>query len=183
RIEVALELVNDGPAPATLTPTAVVRGLEGEPLLALAGTPVEVAAGARASATLATDWLAPHQWTPATPVCYRAEAELRAGTVAVDRVGTGFGFREFTIKGKDFLLNGRRQVLLRNSWLTGPSAGPETVYEQLRGDLTHFNTLRLHLGFINQHTIGQADRAGMMIIPEFWAWPPRRCGTTPGRNG
>jgi beta-galactosidase len=170
RIEVELTLANLGAAPRAATPAVVVRGPDGQPAYALAAEAVTLAAGETRSLVLAADWLAPHLWTPTTPVVYTAEATLRDGAAVADRLATPFGFREFTAVGRDFQLNGRRQVLLRNSWLTAPGADRETVYRQLRDETAQFNCIRLHIGFIDGNIIEQSDRAGMLVVPEFWAW-------------
>ena len=170
RIEVELTLVNDGAAERTLVPAVAVRGPDGGPACSLSGQAVVLAARSSRTVTLAADWIAPYLWTPTTPTTYTAEAVLRQDAATVDRLATTFGFREFAVAGRDFQLNGRRQVLLRNSWLTAPGADREVVCRQMRDETTHFNTIRLHLGFIDQAIIQQADQAGMMVIPEFWAW-------------
>ena len=168
--EVELTLINTGAAPRTLLPRVIARGPDGRPACALDSPAVTLAAGETRAVVLAANWVAPHLWSPSTPVTYTAEVSLHDGAVEVDRASTVFGFREFTASGRDFLLNGRRQVLLRNSWLTGPAAGREQVYRQLRDETTNFNCIRLHLNFINTHTIEQSDHVGMMVIPEFWGW-------------
>lgn len=169
-IEVELTLVNQGAGPRTLAPAVVVRGPDGQPACALETPALSLAAGEARTVMLSAAWIAPHLWSPSTPVTYTAEALLRDGAAEVDRVATIFGFREFTVSGRDFLLNGRRQVLLRNSWLTAPGASREDVYSRLREELTHFNCLRLHLGFIDDHIIEQSDHLGLLVIPEFWEW-------------
>ncbi len=170
RIEVELTLINDGKAGQTLLPGAIVRGPDGQPACALESQTVTLAAGETRSVVLAADWIAPHLWTPTTPITYTAETLLRQNMVVVDRSSTVFGFREFTASGRDFLLNGRRQVLLRNTWLTTPSAPREDVYSRMREETTHFNCLRMGIGYNNVNIPEQGDRVGMMIIPEFWMW-------------
>lgn len=170
QIEIELTLVNDGAAKQTLIPMVNVRGPDGRPACALEAPAQTLAAGETRRVVLSKAWIAPFQWTPTTPILYTAEAVLRQGAVTVDRMATSFGFREFTARGRDFVLNGRRQVLLRNSWLTAPGTDRQTVYRQMRAETTHFNCIRLHLNFINEYVIEQADRVGMMTIPEFWSW-------------
>ncbi len=169
-IETELTLINAGAEKRTFVPHVIVRGPDGQPACALEGQAVTLSGGETRAVVLSASWIAQFLWTPTTPVTYSAEATLQDGPLEADRVGTVFGFREFTASGRDFLLNGRRQVLLRNSWLTSPGTDRERVFRQMRDETTHFNCIRLHLNFINPFTIEQADRVGMMVIPEFWGW-------------
>ncbi|MCY3021335.1 MAG: hypothetical protein NTW87_20160, partial [Planctomycetota bacterium] len=170
RIEVELTLRNDSPAARTATPAIIVTDPNNMPCLTLSGTPVQVPANGTVAATLAADWLPSHLWSPGTPNLHRVEAALREGETERDRIAVTFGFREFTAKGRDFLLNGRRQVLLRNSWLTGPGAPRARVLANVNDELSNFNCIRQHIFFINAHVIDQADRIGLLVIPEFWGF-------------
>jgi beta-galactosidase len=171
RIEVDLTLVNDGQTARTVTPVVTIIDPNGVAQLSIAVPSITVAPGKTQTVTPAADWLAPLLWTPGTPNLYRAVAELRQGNAVADRLATTFGFREFAAKGRDFLLNGRRQVLLRNSWLTGGASDRrELALRMVRDETSRYNCIRQHLGFINPHVIAQADASGMMVIPEFWGF-------------
>jgi beta-galactosidase len=170
RIEVDVTVMNDGSGERVATPAVTILDPVGRACLGLSGAATAVPAGKTATVTLSADWLATHLWSPATPNLHQAETVLREGAAELDRVRATFGFREFTAKGRDFLLNGRRQVLLRNSWLSHSGALRDRVLPNVTEELTNFNCIRQHLCQINPHVIDQADRVGMMVIPEFWGF-------------
>lgn len=170
RIEVDLELTNDGNRPRTVQPEIAIRDPMGTVQLTLSGKPMELAPGVQRTVTLGADWLAQHLWASGQPNLYRAEARLLEDGRERDRSGVTFGYREFAAKGIDFTLNGRRQVLLRNSWLRHDGGPRDSMLGFVYDETASYNCIRLHLGFNNPHVIDQADRSGMMIIPEFWGW-------------
>ena len=170
RLEVDVELANDGRESRAVTPHATVLDPMGTARLELVAPATTVPAGGRVIATLGADWLATHLWSPGTPNVHVTRVELRAGEALLDVREQPFGFREFTAQGRDFLLNGRRQVLLRNSWLRHGGSPRDEMLGFVRGEIVSFNCIRLHLGFNNPHVIQQADSTGLMIVPEFWGW-------------
>ena len=170
RIEVDLTLVNAGATARTVESLVTIVDPDGVAQVALTGPPLIVAAGATTNLTVGADWLARHLWTPGTPSLHRAEVRLVSGAAEIDGLSVPFGFREFSAKGRDFQLNGTRQVLLRNSWLRHPGAEREEVVGHVRDEVVNNNCLRLHIGQNNPYVMDQADRTGMMLIPEFWGW-------------
>lgn len=165
-IAVEVTLANASKAALRTTPTVIIRDPDGRACLELAGTPTDVPAGASVGVELSAEWIAPHLWSPGTPTLYRAEVALGEG----DRQTVNFGFKEFAAKGTDFQLNGRRQVLLRSSWLTPNGRPADLVQPNVMKDQESFNCLRQHLAQVNRTLIEQADRTGMMVIPEFWGF-------------
>ena len=170
RIEVDLELTNDGNRPRTVQAEIAIRDPMGTVQLTLSGTPVELAPGTLRTVTLGADWLAQHLWAAGLPNLYRAEVRLLEDGRECDRSAVSFGYREFAAKGIDFTLNGRRQVLLRNSWLRHDGGPRDYLLGFVCDETASYNCIRLHLGFNNPHVIDQADRSGLMVIPEFWGW-------------
>jgi beta-galactosidase len=170
RLDVDLELVNDGPRPRTLTPRVWIADPLGQPCLTLAGESVTLAAHGRATVSFGADWLAAHLWSPGTPDLHRAHVAIDEKGAVRDAVEQPFGFREFSARGRDFTLNGRRQVLLRTSWLRAAGYPRADMLGFVRDETAQFNCVRLHLGFNNPHILDQADRSGMMVVPEFWGW-------------
>jgi beta-galactosidase len=63
-------------------------------------------AGAERVFPLRGEWENPTLWWPDDPHLYRLRATVRVGGRPVDISETTFGFREWTTRGKDFLLNG-----------------------------------------------------------------------------
>lgn len=165
-LAVELTLVNAGGSPQRTTPMVTIRDPDGRACLELSGAPTEVAAGATITVELTADWLAPRLWSPGTPTLYRAETALAGG----DRQAVSFGFKEFAAKGTDFQLNGRRQMLLRSSWLTSNGKSADLVQPWVMKDQEYYNCIRQHLAQVNRTLIEQADLTGMMVIPEFWGF-------------
>jgi beta-galactosidase len=175
RLEVDLELSNASNRPRTVQPEIAIRDPMGTVQLTLVGQPVELAPGTLRTVTVGTDWLARHLWGLSQPHLYRAEVRLLENGAERDRTAVTFGYREFAAKGIDFTLNGRRQVLLRNSWLRsdgddGDGSRIDWMLGYVNDEIRNYNCVRLHLGFNNPHVIAQADRSGLMIIPEFWGY-------------
>ncbi|MBN8523838.1 MAG: hypothetical protein J0M02_00735 [Planctomycetes bacterium] len=170
RIEVEVSIASAAASPRRVIPVVTVRDPEGMVRLSITGGEVEIPPGGTATANLAADWTEGGWWSPAAPVLHRAEVRLDADGRSIDRQSTGFGYRSFTASGTDFQLNGRRQVLLRNSWLRSPTEPRDEVIPWLRDELRNSNCIRLHLGQNNPAVIDQCDRMGMLVIPEFWGW-------------
>ncbi|MDP3849142.1 MAG: glycoside hydrolase family 2 TIM barrel-domain containing protein [Luteolibacter sp.] len=170
RLEIDVELVNLGRQARTVTPRATIIDPLGTAQIECGAPAVAIPAGGRVKTTLGADWLAEHLWSHGAPNLHVARVDLVSGGTLIDAVDQTFGYREFTAKGRDFMLNGRRQVLLRNSWLSTAGSPRERMLNQVHGETTHYNSIRLHLGFNNPHVMQQADSTGIMIIPEFWAW-------------
>ncbi|MCK6487906.1 MAG: cellulase family glycosylhydrolase [Planctomycetes bacterium] len=166
RLAVTVTVANADTVARTLAPTVVVRGPDGVVATVLRAPAAAVPAGGTLALELAAPWVAPHLWSPASPVLYRAEASLAEGAAEIDRQAVDFGFRDFTARKRDFLLNGNRQVLLRSSWLQPDLVDRHSINLQLRAELAQSNCIRLHLGFVNHLVPGQADRVGMLVIPE-----------------
>ena len=170
RLEIDVELVNVGRQARSVTPRATIIDPMGTAQLDCIGPATLVPAGGRAKATLGADWLAANLWSPGTPNLHVARVNLISGTAICDALDQTFGYREFTAQGRDFVLNGQRQVLLRNSWLSHAGGPRPKMLAQVMAETGNYNSLRMHLGFINPHVLQQADSTGMMIIPEFWGW-------------
>ena len=177
-IELILTLRNSGTEETEVIPEVRIRSDRDwkQVNATFSGSPVRIAPGKSAVATIRKKWIAPILWSPVSPELYLADLSLRKGNRTIDRFCREFGFREFLIRGKDFLLNGKRIVLLRNSTLQGmrtqeysPSAGLELMRT------THkVNSIRQHLGTNNQDMIYRANRTGILMMPESaYSWKQR----------
>ena len=168
RLEVEVTVSNTGTSARTVQPQVTILDSEGVPQTSIQGEALTVSPGQTQTVTLKNDWLAPHLWSPQTPSLYTTKIELRSAGSLIDSQEQRFGFREFEIRGKDFFLNGKRTVLLRDSLLTDVTATPETARGVVRSEAGQpYNTFRLHLGFNNEALIEAADEAGVMLTPEF----------------
>lgn len=79
---------------------------------ALPARPFSLAAGAEAVIPVVGPWEDPKLWWPDAPKLYHLRTTVKVGGEVVEASETPFGFREWTIRGKDFLLNG----LVRHLW-------------------------------------------------------------------
>ena len=178
QIELILTLRNSGTSETEVIPEVRIRSDRDwkQVNAVFSGAPVRIAPGKSAVATIRKNWIAPILWSPESPELYLADISLRKGDRTIDRFCREFGFREFSIRGKDFLLNGKRIVLLRNSTLSGlrtQEYQQEAGLEVLR--TSHkVNSIRQHLGTSNQDMIYRANRTGMLMMPESaYSWKGR----------
>ncbi len=109
RKELAVEVIVANPSGKEVTGEVVCvavnakTGKAEKPLPARAFT---LGAGKEKVLQLSGKWPDPKLWWPDEPNLYRLRATVRIGGKAVDVSETAFGFREWTIDGKDFKLNG-----------------------------------------------------------------------------
>ncbi|MFG0248876.1 MAG: glycoside hydrolase family 2 protein [Phycisphaeraceae bacterium JB051] len=168
-----LTLLNKSDHDQTVTPMATVFDAQGVASCEVTDQPITIKAGQTKVIKLKKDWLADHLWSPEIPYLYNVRVQLHQNDQPVDMLQIPFGFREFTIKGTDFYLNGNKTRLLRISHLTYI---PEEVEKALTGDIRSgtmreksgrpVNSIRFHLGFNNEHQIRACDQLGFMAIPE-----------------
>ncbi len=121
-------------------------------------------------------------WSPEHPFLYEAEVTIEEGRTILDSLRTTFGMREFTMRGADFYLNGKK-ILLRGSniafhrflsdkqrkllpwnreWIT--KALIDVPKEH------NFNFFRNHLGQMYNAWYDIADEHGMLIQNEWQFW-------------
>ena len=176
-VDFELTVVNRSKVPADLVPRILIRNQE-EPRQVLAeikGSPLNVPAGGTVIAKLGADWLAPQLWDLSSPVLYDAVAHLFVGEKINDEQVQSFGFREFEISGRDFLLNGRKVAMFRK--LGTASIGHlEGKRDRLSG-MFNGNSFRGVYGLCNEENIRAADRMGYMSAAELgWhaskSYPP-----------
>ena len=186
-LTIELALRNDGKAPATITPSAEVfdwrnlasgnvmepeepRWKLGKKRLSLAGKAVQVPAGGVAKAVLSVkvgDALL--KWSPSAPNLSAAVVTLKSRGTAVDRRYQRFGWREFTIKGRDLLLNGER-IELRGDILH-PFGAYSFSTRFVRAWYTmikdmHGNAVRPHAQIYPRCYLDIADEMGICVLDE-----------------
>ena len=173
KIALELTLSNHSKTVQSIMPLAVVLDDQQVSRCNLNAKSVTLKAGEKTTIRLQQDWLADNLWSPDMPYLYTVKVQLKHQDNVIDDMQTSFGFREFTIKGTDFYLNGRKTRLLRNSMLTGLNADEHQAwFGDIRGGSLReaagrpYNTIRLHLGFNNEHLIDAADQIGLMVVPE-----------------
>ena len=82
------------------------EGKGGEAECTLPPVTVTVPAGGTKTVTLSSDWQDPHLWWTDDPHLYHLVTTVTADGKTVDTQRTRFGFREWTIEGTRFVLNG-----------------------------------------------------------------------------
>jgi beta-galactosidase len=173
-IDFQTTLVNRDPKARQVSPRIKVRSARDPKQVVgeFTGEPVQLAPGTEQVVNLKRNWVAPILWTFDHPELYIAEVSLFDGDALVDTYQQTFGFREFTAKGKDLLLNGRRIVLLRNSSLNALKTletHPDEI--SITQKPASINSIRQHLGACNTDLIHRANQQGIMVVPESaYSW-------------
>ena len=113
-------------------------------------------------------------WTPETPRLYGAIINLNAGKNQIlDVKYTRFGWRQFTIRGTELLLNGSPIVLKGDSWhfMGVPQMTRRYAwgwYKMLKD--ANANAVRLHAQPYPSFYLDVADEVGICILPETGIW-------------
>jgi hypothetical protein len=174
-IDFEISVLNQANTSRILRPEVRVKSYR-DPLNIVASfssEPVRLSTGVETVFNLKENWVAPILWSPTSPEIYVAEVSLYDGDRLVDRYEQTFGFREFTINGKDFLLNGKRVVLLRETSLSALGTleqAPDRhaiTFEYVK----EVNSIRQHLGANDTDLIHRANLEGILVIPEAaYSW-------------
>lgn len=112
-------------------------------------------------------------WTPDSPKLYGMVVELSENGKVIDRKYVRFGWREFTIKGKDFLLNGKPIQLLGDAWhfMGVPQMTRRYAYSWYRAlKDANANAVRLHAQPYPEFYLDVADEMGIMVLDESAVW-------------
>jgi len=119
-------------------------------------------------------------WWPEKPALYRLIAWLEpasGASPAAVRDDT-FGFREVSVQGGQFRLNGRRMVLHGGTQLVMYSymrlMGKPDLLRAVQADLfkrMHGTAFRSHVNPVARRLLDFCDRHGVMILPEFPNFP------------
>ena len=121
-------------------------------------------------------------WSPEQPFLYEVQVSITSPVGTTDEAKVTFGMREFTVKGSDFYLNGKR-IFLRG----GNIAFHRFLSDSDRGTLPwnlawvkkflidipkahHFNFFRFHLGQAYNRWYDIADQYGMLLQNEWQFW-------------
>ncbi|WP_311950332.1 exo-beta-1,4-galactosidase [Mucilaginibacter terrae] len=126
-------------------------------------------------------------WDEFNPALYNLTAAISQKGVAANQQQTEFGMREFTIKGNQFLINGR-PVFLRGTVnncefpLTGyPATSVEDWLRIFNIARAHgLNHMRFHSWCPPEAAFKAADRTGFYLQPEGPSWPNH--GSSIGRK-
>jgi len=170
-IAVDLTIANESATQARVTVRAEVeKSEEADKLPNLGEKAVEVPAGQSRTVALSAPWPTPHLWSHLDPHLYFLRTGVTSGETDVLR--TRFGFREITIKGPDFYLNGKKIHLLATSWW--PTQNPQTpeAIRQTMAAMQAANCMcfRTHTQPWCERWYSIADEVGLLMIPEGAVW-------------
>jgi len=113
-------------------------------------------------------------WSPETPRLYGAIVSLNSGKNQVsDAKYTRFGWRQFTIRGQELLLNGEPIILKGDSWhfMGVPQMTRRYAwgwYKMLKD--ANANAVRLHAQPYPSFYLDVADEFGICVLPETGIW-------------
>jgi beta-galactosidase len=108
RVQIEVEIANDGLASAEGGLAAELFGPQGQSLGRAYGSVLSVAAKKSTLQHLEIEVKAPALWSLEDPALCRLRATLENGGEAVDEMEINFGFREIEFSPSGFFLNGRR---------------------------------------------------------------------------
>ncbi len=171
-LTVEVTVTNESAKAVTATVTAEVeKSEEADKLPALGAKPVDLPPGESRTVTLTGGWAAPHLWSHLDPHLYFLKTTVTGGGES-DVLRTRFGFREFTVKGPDFYLNGKKIHLLSTSWWPSTTPmSPDEIRKQMliiRG--ANCTSFRTHTQPWCERYYSVADEVGLMMIPEGAVW-------------
>lgn len=123
------------------------------------------------SPRVSLDYVVPKLWSPDSPNLYRMEIEWRDASGSLsDRCTRRFGFREFKVAGKHYLLNGNPIILRADTdymkivWATDWHLNPEHLRREFRL-LKRFHINALYTQSSQPEGIASvADEEGMLLL-------------------
>ncbi len=153
----------------------VQKGELGSPLINIDfSKPVQIEANSTAKVTLEKEINNElNYWTPETPNLYGAVLQLKAGNEIIDNKYERFGWRQFTIKCEQLLLNGEPIVLKGDSWhfMGIPQMTRRYAwgwYKMLKD--ANANAVRLHAQPYPSFYLDVADEMGICVLDETAIW-------------
>lgn len=120
-------------------------------------------------------WADARLWDTDDPFLYDLVTDVILDGKRVDRHDDYFGFREFTVNGHDFVLNGRKIHLFGQSGHIGGvqhamSLGEKMEFLRIAKEEGNINHVRLHAKPMPRSWVDAADRVGMLITTETALW-------------
>jgi len=158
--------VTDGPLSDGILKGEVLTIARPQKIVLKAGDSVVVNLGCKPEGKLNT-------WTPETPRLYGAIVSLNAGKKTLDAKYTRFGWRQFTFRGQELLLNGKPIVLKGDSWhfMGVPQMTRRYAwgwFKMLKD--ANANAVRLHAQPYPSFYLDVADEIGICVLDETGIW-------------
>lgn len=136
---------------------------------------LDLPAGGARTVTMKVPWPDPRLWSPEHPNLYVLESTLAANG-ASDTLQTRFGFREFWVEGKQFMLNGS-PIRLRGQSFCGLVHMPEArdrdlcrEYFRRQKEQYDVNACRVHARIGDAAIYQAADEIGVLLIDQSSIW-------------
>ncbi len=170
-LTVVATIANESDRPVTVSLASDVLD-SGRPILSLSSKPITIQPGQDSRVTFSAPWK-PDQvklWTPESPRLYFLRTALK-GAPQPDERSDRFGFREITVKGDMFYLNGVKRHLRASSTWPLFSLDRDGVADVLR-KLKSANVIsfRTHTQPWREVWYDVADEVGICMIPEGAVW-------------
>ncbi len=121
--------------------------------------------------SITVKWANPELWSPDHPNLYVLRASLK-NKKSTDVLDTRFGFREFWVEGKSFMLNGSPIRLRGESHYHPMCYGVDFHREvfKLHKKLFDINACRVHAFMPPGDIMQGADEAGILIVDQSAVW-------------
>ena len=123
--------------------------------------------------TFQIPWRDARLWSPDDPYLYSLETVLEEGDILMDRLfPQRFGFREFTVSGRNYLLNGRRIHLYNNEEWRARTFDREDSRQFLRKlKSMNYNSIRLPFSVMDDQLstmLEIADEEGVLLFANVY---------------
>jgi len=112
-------------------------------------------------------------WSPESPNLYGLIVSVNGKKQVLDKSYSRFGWRQFSIKGKEFYLNGKPIVLKGDSWhfMGVPQMTRRYAYSWYRMlQDANANSVRLHAQVYPSFYLDMADEMGICVLDETAIW-------------
>ena len=168
-ITISAMIVNYSDTSATANLTFSVKD-KSDLVLNFKNNPETIEPGKIKKITALAKWQSPKLWSPQSPFLYELESILSSDDKIVDEKKTQFGFREFSISGNQFFLNGKKIHLFGTCFHIADvfdnldAGSPERTFSLLK--YANINVVRLMDQPWPEHWYDTADRMGMLIIAD-----------------
>ena len=163
-------LVNDSETDATVRVQSEAVGAK-----TLFDEPAVIPAHGQTTITREIPWPDAIRWDTDHPHLYDLRTVVSTGSTTLDMHEDYFGFREFTIDGNSYYLNGKKIHLHGNSGHVDTPQESMSLEEKMRfftdwKEQGHVNHVRMHARPRDKRWVEAADRVGMLITTESALW-------------
>jgi hypothetical protein len=157
-----------------LTAAVPSSALDGKSALSIVPISIEVPANGSAKVTLsATVDNKLNLWSPLAPNLYGLVIKTNTDNKVIDSKYSRFGWRQTTLKGGEFLLNGKPFVMKGDSWhfMGVPQMTRRYPYAWFTAlKAANLNAVRLHAQPYPSFYMDVADEMGILVLDETAVW-------------